>query len=65
MWSCFIQKLYFKKAVSIADAVADAVNPNCLKTRSASCLSNFPLKVYQFLVVVLKVYLNILLTKLF
>ena len=50
-------------AVSVAGAAA--ANPNSMKTLFANGLSTFLLKSIQFLVVVLKVYLKILLILLF
>ena len=50
-------------AASIADAAA--VNPNRIKTILANRLTTFPIKAIQFLVMVLKVCLEILLIFLF
>ena len=50
-------------AASVADAAA--VNPNGIETLLANGLSTFPVKGIQFLVMVLKVYLEILLIVLF
>ena len=50
-------------AASVADAAA--VNPNGIKALLASGLSTFSLNAIQFLVMLLKVYLKILLIVLF
>ena len=55
--------LYEQLDLLIADAVA--VNPNEIKMSLATSLSTFLLKAIQFLVMVLKVYLKILLIVIF
>ena len=63
MWMRGKSKYFLWIAASVADAAA--VNPNGIETLLATGLSTFPVKGIQFLVMVLKVYLEILLIVLF
>ena len=63
MWMRGKSKYFLWIAASVADAAA--VNPNGIETLLANGLSTFPVKGIQFLVMVLKVYLEILLIVLF
>ena len=63
MWMHGKSKYFLWIAASVADAAA--VNPNGIETLLANGLSTFPVKGIQFLVMVLKVYLEILLIVLF
>ena len=56
-------RTFLRIAESVAAAVA--VNLNDIKTLLANCLSTFSIKEIQFLVMILKVYLQILLVVLF
>ena len=63
MWMRGKSKYFLWIAASVADAAA--VNPNGIETLLANGLSTFPIKGIKFLVMVLKVYLEILLTVIF